>query len=404
MSSLIPPPPPGQKPAAPAAGSAAAGRLATDGSGRGSGRFAAALSANASPPAPSLKPAGSALSTLGSAVPPTPQAKPLTAALVAAGLTPPATPGQKPLAAALVAAGLNPPADPGQKPLAAAVAAAGWAQLPPPGSKPAAAGATLAAALPASGNEEPGAATPVPGTKPTAPLLTNTGTGSNSGSASEANPYEVAARSVSRITDIPVSDIMARASQESEFNAGARSRISSAAGPFQFIESTWLTMLKRHGAAYGLGAEASKIELHNGVARVRDPATRKHLLDLRHDINLSTGMAARYMDEAGQDLGRLIQRDPSATERRIAYVLGPGGAAKLIKAAAHTPEGSVTELLPQAAHANRSLFYRNGEPLTNAGALARISHYVNRQLDRFPTPNDQKPLITDVLHGNDSLG
>ena len=61
-------------------------------------------------------------------------------------------------------------------------------------------------------------------------------------------------------------------------------------------------------------------------------------------------------------------------------------------------------VLPQAANANRSLFFSNGQALTNTGALARLTSFVNRHLDRFPQPEDQKPLITDVMTGADSLG
>ncbi|MBI1207639.1 MAG: lytic transglycosylase domain-containing protein [Azospirillum sp.] len=390
------PPPAATEPAAPRPGRkpgafAAALDQATANTAGGSAPAEGDAAASA-PQLPRHKPLAAAWAASGYSAAPLPPRKPYAAALSAAGLNAPPTPEQKPLAAAIAASGLPAAPLPQQKPLAAAYAAAELAASPRPGTKPALPPANTAAPPPADPQSPAMVVTadqkfPAlrPRHKPAAPPA-----------APVENPYRQAAGSASRIARISYQEVMARAAQESNFNAALRSRNSSAAGPFQFIEQTWLDMIRRHGAAYGLGTEARQIAVRNGVARVDDPAVRKHLLDLRHDIHLSAGMAARYLDESGQELAKMIHRRPNDNERRMAYFLGPGGAAKLIGAAARAPHGVAARLLPEAASSNRTLFYSDGQPLSNAAALGRINRFLSRHVDRFAALEEPRPLITDV--------
>ncbi|MEI8393962.1 MAG: lytic transglycosylase domain-containing protein [Rhodospirillaceae bacterium] len=228
---------------------------------------------------------------------------------------------------------------------------------------------------------------PTPGRKPTPPAGARSPT---------MDDFTQSARSAARIANVPFADVLAKAAQESNFNVNAKSGTSTAAGPYQFVEQTWLDMLKRHGAAYGLGKDVAQIKMHNGVASVSDPAMRKQLLDLRKDVNLSAGMAARYLDESGKDLGRILHRKPSAEESRMAYFLGPGGAAKLIRAARNDPNGAADQLLPNAASANRNMFYGADGPLSNREAMAKITRFVNRSLkDVVALSKEDHPVVTD---------
>ena len=228
---------------------------------------------------------------------------------------------------------------------------------------------------------------PTPGRKPAVP---------QSSKAATMQAFTESARSAARIANVSFADVMAKAAQESNFDVNSRTSSSSAAGPFQFVEHTWLDMLKRHGAAYGLTKEAAQIKMHNGVASVADPTVRKQLLDLRKDIHLSAGMAARYLDEASKDLARALHRKPSETESRMAYFLGPGGAAKLIRAAQNNPDGPSDAVLPQAAAANRSLFYGSAGALSNRQAMTKITHFVTRHLKDFAAlGTEEHPVTTD---------
>lgn len=185
----------------------------------------------------------------------------------------------------------------------------------------------------------------------------------------------VASQQVAGLSGHSFTAILAQATQESGLDPGAKNRHSSAAGPFQFLESTWLDLFRRHGAAYGQGELASHIQVRNGVSSVKDPAIRRQILELRHDVDLSAGMAARYLAEGREALEKRLGRPASESESRMAYVLGSGGAAKLIRAAESTPGVAAADLLPSAAKANHNLFHdrSTGRALSAAETVGRLT-------------------------------
>lgn len=185
----------------------------------------------------------------------------------------------------------------------------------------------------------------------------------------------VASQQVAGLSGHSFTAILAQATQESGLDPGARNSRSSAAGPFQFLESTWLDLFRRHGAAYGQGELASHIQVRNGVSSVKDPAIRRQILELRHDVDLSAGMAARYLAEGREALEKRLGRPASESESRMAYVLGSGGAAKLIRAAESSPGAVAADLLPSAAKANHNLFHdrSTGRALTAAETVGRLT-------------------------------
>lgn len=185
----------------------------------------------------------------------------------------------------------------------------------------------------------------------------------------------LAAQQVAGLSGHSFTAILAQATQESGLNPSARNRSSSASGPFQFLERTWLDLFRRHGAAYGQGELASAIQSRNGIPSVKDPVARRKILDLRQDVDLSAGMAARYLSEGRERLQKRLGRPVTETESRIAYVMGVGGAAKLIRAAESTPKATAAELMPSAAKSNRNLFYdrSTGRALTASETIARLT-------------------------------
>ncbi|WP_247872461.1 lytic transglycosylase domain-containing protein [Azospirillum sp. TSO35-2] len=185
----------------------------------------------------------------------------------------------------------------------------------------------------------------------------------------------VASQQVAGLSGHSFTAILAQATQESGLNSAAKNSNSSAAGPFQFLESTWLDLFRRHGAAYGQGDLASHIQSRNGVSTVKDPEARRRILELRHDVDLSAGMAARYLAEGRTALEKRLGRSASESESRMAYVLGSGGAAKLIRAAESSPQAVAADLLPAAAQANHNLFHdrTTGRALTAVETVARLA-------------------------------
>jgi Transglycosylase SLT domain len=155
-------------------------------------------------------------------------------------------------------------------------------------------------------------------------------------------------------TGVDFSLLVETARRESALNPSARAGTSSATGLFQFIDSTWLDMVRRHGGNHGLGAQAAA--LSNGA----DAATRRDILALRNDPELSARMAGELARENALTLQARLGRPPGPGELYAAHVMGAGGALRLIEAAANGAP-SAAAMFPREAAANRGLFYANGE-------------------------------------------
>ena len=167
-------------------------------------------------------------------------------------------------------------------------------------------------------------------------------------------------------TGVDFSLLVETARRESALNPQAKAGTSSATGLFQFIESTWLDMVRRHGAQHGLAAESAALQ------QGADPQTRREILALRNDAELSARMAGELTRENAATLQARLGRAPSAGELYAAHVMGSGGALRLIEAAANGAP-SAAALFPREAAANRGLFYANGEARSAQGLLQRLS-------------------------------
>jgi Transglycosylase SLT domain len=176
-------------------------------------------------------------------------------------------------------------------------------------------------------------------------------------------------RQASAATSVDFGFLVSAAAQESGLQADAKSRTGSATGLFQFIESTWLSMVQRFGAKYGIGDLAQQVSLDSaGHAHVSDPATRQQILGLRTDPRLSAAFAAEYTKENKTEVEHALGRPVENTDLYMAHFLGAGGATEFLKAM-HGNAGTIAaDLLPEAAAANHAVFYdnRTGAPRTVA--------------------------------------
>ncbi len=175
--------------------------------------------------------------------------------------------------------------------------------------------------------------------------------------------------------------LMAQAAQESGFHADAKSSTSSAAGLYQFVDSTWLDVMRRFGAKYGAGQLAQQIgQDANGKAVVSDPAVRQKILDLRQDPALSAALAGEYTKlnqaEVQQALGHPLQR----ADLYMAHFLGAAGATTFLKAVETKGSTVAADLLPEAAAANKAIFFdaQTGRPRT----VADIYHSLAAKIDK----------------------
>jgi hypothetical protein len=196
--------------------------------------------------------------------------------------------------------------------------------------------------------------------------------------------------------------LLATAQIESNFNPQAQAATSSAQGLFQFIEQTWLATMKEAGAKLGFGDFAANISrTPDGRYEVANPHARNAIMSLRHNARVSAMMAGAYAQTNAAQLTNGLGRAPTEGELYIAHFLGADGAARLIGAALHQPNASAASLFPQAAAANRSIFYnRLGFPrstldvyrvLTNKYETARAAPAVAGISDSVPADGTGSP-------------
>jgi hypothetical protein len=66
-------------------------------------------------------------------------------------------------------------------------------------------------------------------------------------------------------------------------------------------------------------------------------------------------------------------REPTGGELYAAHFLGPKGSAQLIEAYQSRPRASAAGLFPDAAEANRAIFYHQGRPLSVAEVYSNLT-------------------------------
>lgn len=168
--------------------------------------------------------------------------------------------------------------------------------------------------------------------------------------------------------------LTAVALRESSLRPDAKAPTSSATGLYQFIDDTWLRMVRDEGAGVGLSREAAAIGSDRaGRPVVADAAARDAILDLRRDPEAASALAARLAARNAASLRSALGRPPNESELYLAHVLGASDAAKALRAAASTPDVSAAAFFPAAAAANPGLFRdRAGAPRSIAALVANV--------------------------------
>ncbi|MEM1049576.1 MAG: lytic transglycosylase domain-containing protein [Pseudomonadota bacterium] len=196
--------------------------------------------------------------------------------------------------------------------------------------------------------------------------------------------------------------------RESNLDPQAKAATSSAAGTFQFIESTWLETLKQAGGRFGLDRYADQIErTSSGRFVVEDPAMRQKILDLRHDPEVSALMAGALTQKNSDILQNYLGRPPSDGELYIAHFLGASGAKRLIGLAQSSPQADASAAFAKQARANKPIFFdANG---AGRSAQAVYENLINRHdgtqligaalasVQPIPKPNIAPRTVAAVL-------
>lgn len=184
-----------------------------------------------------------------------------------------------------------------------------------------------------------------------------------------------AIQNASAKTGVDFAYLMQQANAESSFNPAAKAKTSSASGLFQFIKSTWIDMVNRHGDKYGVNVKEM---------------SRQELLDLRFDPEIASHMAAEFASENKAFLERNWGGDVGATEMYFAHFLGAGGAASFLRAKDQNPLAVAADIFPKAAAANRNVFYdhKTGKPRS----IAQVYDFFDKKFAIKDVPSDtQQP-------------
>ncbi|MFC3265819.1 transglycosylase SLT domain-containing protein [Camelimonas abortus] len=166
------------------------------------------------------------------------------------------------------------------------------------------------------------------------------------------------ARSLARASDnsgVDLRLLIGVARRESGFRPDARAKTSSAAGLFQFIDSTWLRAVRDYGASHGLAKEAAMIDAGGEVA---DPAARREILALRDNPDIAAAIAADMLRDDARKLQARLDRNLTDADIYATHFLGVTKASHLAQLVATKPAAAAAPAFPAAARANRSIFYR----------------------------------------------
>ena len=159
-------------------------------------------------------------------------------------------------------------------------------------------------------------------------------------------------------TGVDFNYLLGQAKVESGLNATARARTSSATGLYQFIDQSWLAVVKQHGAEHGLGWAANGIQRGaSGRLTVTDPGMKQAILNLRNDPDAASLMAAEHASDNKDALESSLGREASGTDLYMAHFLGLGGARRFLKKMDANPDATAASLFPGAAQANRNIFF-----------------------------------------------
>lgn len=159
--------------------------------------------------------------------------------------------------------------------------------------------------------------------------------------------------------------LLQTAIRESSMNPAAKAQTSSATGLFQFLEGTWMQVMKEQGPRLGYGEIAQNIQRDsNGDYYVADPRVKADILKLREDPQIAADLAAAFTKSNGDYLRQKFGRMPSSGELYIAHFLGAQGAERMFNAGLQNPDQIAANLFPKQASANRAIFYSNGQPRT----------------------------------------
>lgn len=205
----------------------------------------------------------------------------------------------------------------------------------------------------------------------------------------------------SQKTGVDFSYLMHQANAESSFRTDIQAQTSSATGLYQFIEKTWLGMIRDHGEKHGLAEFSQAIDEN---ASVSDPSVKEKILELRKDPEIASIMAAEFAaanKEFLETKTNLKNTDIGATELYFAHFMGANGAKSFLEALEDNPLASGANLFPKEARANRGVFFdkQTGAPKT----LAEIYDHFNQKFgNQASSDTNTIPATSNLLQAQEN--
>lgn len=174
--------------------------------------------------------------------------------------------------------------------------------------------------------------------------------------------------------------LILKASLESDLGRLNVSSKSSARGVFQYIESTWLTLIGRYGDEIGYPHYAAAAKKNNQFLKAE-------ILALRHDPEISALIKAYQIKEESGVIESYKRGPATATDHYIAHMLGLGLAKQFYAmkrvsgsmpvAKAYRPE------MREAAKLNPQFFYDGRRPLNARQSYKKFENLVNNEFARI---------------------
>ncbi|WP_338447319.1 lytic transglycosylase domain-containing protein [Pelagerythrobacter marensis] len=212
-------------------------------------------------------------------------------------------------------------------------------------------------------------------------------------SPAQGDAVQASIARASAATGVDFDYLLAQAKIESNLKPDARARTSSASGLYQFISSTWLETLDRHGRAHGLDWAEAAITRDGGRAAVGDAGMRSQIMALRFDPEVSSLMAAELARDNASELRGFLGREPDHAELYLAHFLGAGGAKSFLGALQDNPLTPAASLFPKAAQANGAIFYQGGR----ARSVGDVMELVRGKIERA---KESGALSPEIVPGN----